>query len=188
MSFAAKKRLQATITAEVGRTPPQDWGMEARGAEARMETYLAGKFLNIEHLFLRWKGENWFEYLPHPDPLLRFAFRRYTGETVTPGRMFTNGGSIPRWLWWKEGLSPWDYGPAYVLHDWEFDLHYCGQSQKTFEQVRDEMMEALRTLMDEGLGTDRPAMFRAIYVGINSSIARQAWASTPGCTLPEDGD
>lgn len=186
MSFERKKRLMAEAEEMARRAPPPDLEAVPRAVAKGMDAFRSGRLLNIENVFLRWKDETWFEYLPHPDPAKRFGFRRASGEVVTPGRMFTNGGSIPRQLWWKQGLAPWDYGPAYLLHDWEFDLHYCGRQTKSFEEVRDTLMEAVRTMMELGVGVDRPGVFRAILAGVDSLIARRLWEETPGCTLPEE--
>lgn len=187
MSLANKRRMMQEAADEALRQPRHARKFEPGLEETAPNRFLTGRLLHVEHLFLRWIDEAWFEYLPHPDPSLRFAFRRVTGELITPGHMFTNGGSIPRQLWWLEGLAPWDYAPAYLVHDWEFDLHYCGQTTKTFEDVRDTMMEALMTLMDNGAGQNRPAIAKMILAGISSPIARGLWDASPGCTLPDAG-
>lgn len=44
---------------------------------------------------------------------------------IKPQLMFTDGGSIPRSFWSFDGLSPWEYGPAFIIHDWMFNQHYC---------------------------------------------------------------
>jgi hypothetical protein len=36
----------------------------------------------------------------------------------------------------KESLSAWCYTPAFMVHDWEFDVHHAG-GDKGFEAVRD---------------------------------------------------
>lgn len=187
MSLANKRRMMQEAADAALRQPRHERKFEPRVEEAAPNRFLTGKLLNLENLFLRWVDEDWFEYLPHPDVNRRFGFRRVTGELVTPGHMFTNGGSIPRQLWWMEGLAPWDYAPAYLVHDWEFDLHHSGQTQKSFEDVRDTMMEALMTLMATGTGKDRPVIAKLIHAGIDSQIARDLWNSRPGTTLPEAG-
>ena len=132
-----------------------------------------GKYLNVEKLFLRWAKPDWFEYIPDPkDPL---AFVRSTGETIVPGRMFTDGGSIPRWFWVNKDLSPWVYVPAYLVHDWEFEQHRLKASQKTFEDVRDTIAEGIKTLMENGLGPRSESAFRSIYAGVSSFVARRYW-------------
>ena len=138
-----------------------------------IEDFPVGRFASVETLQLRWVSEGWFEYLP--DEAAPFAFHRSNGEVVTPGHMYTDGGSIPRIFWLKKGLFPWDYGPAYLVHDWEFDLHHDSRTDKSFEEVRDTMMEAVRTLMDGPLAQKREWVFGRIYDGINSGVARKIW-------------
>jgi hypothetical protein len=112
------------------------------------------------------------------------SFRRSNGEVVTPRHMFTDGGSVPRYLWSLSGLSPWGYAPAYLVHDWLFDLHHCGRSPYGFEATRDIMMEAIKTLMEDGVCPRDDLAFHGIYLGISSSIARQIWDKTDGgCPL-----
>lgn len=133
----------------------------------------AGKFLNVDKLFLRWAKPDWFEYIPDPQSPLSFV--RSTGETITPGRMFTDGGSIPRWFWSNKNLSPWVYVPAYLIHDWEFDRHRQKASTKSFDAVRDTLAEGLKTLMEEGLAPRDEKTFRSIYAGVSSFVAMKLW-------------
>ena len=132
-----------------------------------------GTFRNADRLTLRWDRPDWFEFLP--DPERPFAFTRASGEVIMPGRMITDGGSIPRWFWVKESLSPWCHTPAFMVHDWEFDVHHAGGSPKSFEAVRDTMAEAIKTGMETGLTPQSEATFRVIYAGVSSWIARNLW-------------
>jgi hypothetical protein len=133
-----------------------------------------GTFHNADRLILRWERPDWFEFIP--DPERPFAFTRASGETITPGRMITDGGSIPRWFWTREALSPWGQTPAFMVHDWEFDVHHAGGATKSFEAVRDTIAEALKTGMETGLTPKSDATFRAIYAGVSSWIAKRIWA------------
>jgi len=126
-----------------------------------------------------------FEFIPRSTTA--FAFKRSSGERIEPRRMFTDGGSIPRLARWSNDLDPWGFAPAYLVHDWEFDVHHCGRSNKSFESVRDSMMEAVRTLMDMGLCPNSSIVFRMIYLGISSPFARKLWdAQAKDCPLPPD--
>lgn len=145
-----------------------------------------GEFLGLESIRLRWVKPDWFEYIPYTDN--PFRFRRASGELITPRRMFTDGGSIPRAFWFKDTLSPWGYAPAFLVHDWEFDFHHCGRSEKSFEAVRDTMAEGVKTLMEAGLCPKSILAFKALFVGIDSFVARALWDERhPGCPLPPDG-
>lgn len=104
-----------------------------------------------------------------------FGFIRKNGEVIEPGRMFTDGGSIPRALWFIKDLSPWAYAPAFLIHDWLFDLHHCGRDTRSFEEVRDIMMEGVRTLIETKVCKMNRAAFDLIYAGIDSFVARQLW-------------
>src|SRR3972149_11225742 len=76
-------------------------------------------------LLIQWDRENLFIYVPDPKDPLRFTTR--DGREIKPGRMYTDGGSIPRLFVGFKGFSPWGYAPAYVLHDWLFHVHRCKQ-------------------------------------------------------------
>jgi hypothetical protein len=59
--------------------------------------------------------------------------------------MYTDGGSVPRALWGVEGFSAWEYGPAYILHDWLFQRHYCRTPDfnMSFEQANAVLLDAM---------------------------------------------
>ncbi len=161
-----------------------DEDTDLRGLKG-FDDYKVGAFRGLESIRLRWFSPDYFEFIPRSrEP---FAFVRSTGEVIEPRRMFTDGGSIPRSLWWKESFSPWGYGPAFLVHDWEFDVHHCKKSEKSFEDVRDTMMEAMKTLIVIGVCPRADTSFKLIYAGINSFVARRLWEkSYPDCPIPPD--
>lgn len=177
-----KLRQQLPITPEMisaaPRTvPPSQLTLEARGP--------AGRFFNLESIRLRWVKPNWFEFIPKADK--PFSFQRANGEKIEPRRMFTDGGSIPRFFRWGNDLDPWGFAPAYLVHDWEFDLHHCRRTEKSFDAVRDTMMEAVQTLIDLGICPSSPLVYGMIYAGIDSIVARNLWDARPeACPLPPD--
>ena len=130
---------------------------------------------------LVWIAPDLFRHEPNPDKPFRFT--RSNGEVIQPGLMITDGGSIPRALWFIKDLSPWSYVPAFLVHDWLFDLHHCNRTDKPFEEVRDIMLEGVRTLMETKVCPLDRLAFDAIYTGIDSFVARQVW-NIPGCHLP----
>ena len=147
----------------------------------------AGRFENLESNRLAWREPDWFELVPKRT--VPFRFVRASGETIEPRRMFTDGGSIPRVLWPIRSLSPWGYAPAFLVHDWEFDLHHCGRTPKSFDEVRDTMMEAVKTLMETGVCPLDRIAFRAIQGGIDSPVARIVWnLDAPICPIPPDAE
>lgn len=155
---------------------------QVAGAEARKSfaDFPIGRFEGAPRLV--WVAPDLF--LHEPVPGKPFRFIRANGEVIAPGRMFTDGGSIPRALWSVKDFSPWTYGPAFLIHDWLFDLHHCGLDTRSFETVRDIMLEGVRTLMETGVCEMNRLAFDLIYAGIDSFIARQVW-NKPGCTLPD---
>lgn len=182
MPLDKKTKFFKKMTKEILEEPKTKIRAILNPFDGNISDFPKGEFLNLETLRFTWIDENWFEYIP--DPANPFSFRRSSGEAIQPGRLYTDGGSIPRVFWWKEGLSPWEYAPAYLVHDWEFDLHHSQRSQKPFEEVRDIMMEAVRTLMESPLAVKRKTVFSMIYDGIDSIVARKVWDKRPGITLP----
>jgi hypothetical protein len=142
---------------------------------------LIGRFERLEAICLRWAAPDWFEFLPQSPP---FRYVRASGEKVEPGAMFTDGGSIPRAAQVLKSLSPWGYAPAYLLHDWEFDLHHARRSSKSFEDVRNTMMEAVKTLMETGICPKDEQIFTLISAGITSPFARHVWENEMERAVP----
>lgn len=149
--------------------------------DGKYHQFNKGSFHNIDKIKIIHKQNSWWEYIP--DSKKPFYFKRHTGEIIKPGRMYTNAGSIPSFLQWIDGLKPWDYGYAYMIHDWEFDAHRCHLINKNFEEVRDTMMEAVKTMIEDGLGEKRLYIFTKIFDGIDSIFARIIW-DKKGCALP----
>jgi hypothetical protein len=168
---ARRESVNATVT-PAAELRARDWIIDDLIA-ADYGATTVGRFENIDRIFLRWERPDWFEYVPDADK--PFSFTRASGEAIVPGRMLTDGGSVPRWFWAKEGLSPWCHVPAFLLHDWEFDQHHAGV-EKSFDDVRGTIAEALKTLMETGVTARSEATFRMIYAGVSSWIAKKVWA------------
>jgi hypothetical protein len=100
-------------------------------------------------LLIQWSDETRFIYVSPADNPLRFTTR--IGREVKPGRMYTDGGSIPRVFWSVKGFSPWGYGPAYVLHDWLYHQHRCLRDSPpnkfSFEEANEVLDDAIAFLM-----------------------------------------
>ena len=71
---------------------------------------------------------------------------------IRPKLMYTDGGSIPRNFWSFDGLSPWEYGPAFILHDWIFSRHYCEGDKYPvrLDEANDILLDAM-ILLDRQL-------------------------------------
>jgi hypothetical protein len=100
----------------------------ARPGVRSISDYPKGRFENLQRNRLRWVGTNWFEFVPKQNE--PFTFVRSNKDPITPKNFFTDGGSIPRLFRWSDDLDPFGSLPPYLLHDWEFDLHHCNQSNK----------------------------------------------------------
>jgi hypothetical protein len=60
-------------------------------------------------------------FMLRPDKARPFRFVRHNGDVIVPQDMRTDCGSIPRVLWSYHGFSPWEYAPAYLIHDWLYE-------------------------------------------------------------------
>jgi hypothetical protein len=136
-------------------------------------------------LIVQWAGENRFVYLPDAsDPL---TFIGSDGTRVVPGRMYTDGGSIPPVFWAAQGFSPWGYGPAYIIHDWLFEQHHCryaGWEEISFADSARILGEVIDTLMTKGDVPPNPTARNMIEIGVRTGIAKAAWDRPEACEPP----
>lgn len=139
------------------------------------------------------RGPNDYLYAPGATP---FSFTRANGEVVTPGRMTTDGGSVPRVAWLLPNLDPWTYLHAYALHDWLFITHHCqrpGDPANTFGRANTVLAEAIYTLMRAEPDEYAPDWRNVVAVsgGVSSPVGRGVWDrqwDAPGCgnALPRE--
>lgn len=129
-------------------------------------------------VLLQWNKEDGFIYVPDPkDPL---TYRLQGKPPIVPGRMFTDGGSIPRIFWGFQGYSPWAYGPAYMLHDWLYHQHRCKQETGyNFEEANAVLQDAINILAAQGkVDSNAPDVARSIRWAVDN-FGHDAWNS--GC-------
>lgn len=117
------------------------------------------KLHNADRIWLVWLGPDEFIYVPDPDVNRRFFIERADGEKITPGVMKTDGGSIPRVFRGSEQLSPWRFTPAFIVHDWLFEMKRCGlepggtpdntNPHHTVKTAADVMAECVKAQMEE---------------------------------------
>lgn len=120
-----------------------------------------------------------------------FSFQRSNGEVITPGDIETDGGSIPRALWSKEGFSPWTYAPAYLVHDWLYEAHRRGEpggvseSGEPLYYTKDQadwiMVEIIKAQMEnpELFDTEKsPGNLKSIHWAV-SHFGETAWTDKP---------
>lgn len=134
------------------------------------ESRLTGK------LDVRWVENDYFLFVPNiSDPL---RIERTGKDAIQPGFMYTDGGSIPRALWGVEGLSPWGYAPAYIVHDWLFEAHRCGyvpDDRYTFDDSVDVLAEALKAIMEDNPKVRNYFIFDSVVAAVGSPIAKKLW-------------
>ncbi len=126
---------------------------------------------------LRWENPDRFVYKPVAEKPLFFSFpdsyRISTDSAVDtnlrvrriePQLMYTDGGSIPRPFWSTPGLAPFDYLPAYVLHDWLYLQKRCHSAGKgsftafrSFPYSRGTADDVLASALDRIDATHAPA-------------------------------
>lgn len=127
-------------------------------------------------LLIQWSDETRFIYVSPNDNPLRFVTR--TGREILPGRMYTDGGSIPRVFWSVKGFSPWGYGPGYVLHDWLYHQHRCGRDNPpnnfSFEEANQVLDDAIAFLMATKRVDANPRA-RSLIKWAVDHFARAAW-------------
>lgn len=158
-----------------GAMPDRRMDMLAREREKFLAALKPGEFFG--EFRLEWIAPNRWRY--HPIRGNPFGFRRASGKEIIPKPMVTDGGSIPRLFWALPGLSPWDYGPAFLVHDWEFHAHDLGIPGQTFKEVNLTLAEGILTLMQRGYnGATAPVNHHAllqIHAAVDSSIGRKIW-------------
>jgi hypothetical protein len=139
-------------------------------------------------------GDGRFVYVPSPTRPL--TFKRHapdaTVTTITPGFMYTDGGSIPRQAQVFEGFSPWGYAPAYMVHDWIFVARHCltdGDAAPEHEQLAamdfgesaNVMAEAIKALIASGRVKENDVAPRVISGVVAGPFSHQRWTVKGAC-------
>jgi len=160
------------------------------------------------NVLVMWVGEGGRSgdgrFLFVPDPRKPLTFRRPGGRQATairPHMMYTDGGSIPRVAQIFNGLSPWGYAPAYMIHDWLFVARHCrrdgdgdpiyaGAGDLSFSDSYRVLDEAIATLVAERKVARNDVARSAITAAVASPVARNLWDRSGACAdekvRPED--
>jgi hypothetical protein len=137
-------------------------------------------------LIVQWYDYDEFIFLP--DQTNPLTFVRHNSKQITPGKMYTNGGSIPRPLWAIRGYSPMGYAPAFIIHDWLFVMRHCklpGYEAYDLEKTALIMSEVMKTLMeDPDYGEKSEIVLYSMYEAVRSPIAENIWEKGE-CKIPE---
>lgn len=158
-------------------------------------------------VFVMWVGEGNssgdgnFLFVPDPqDPLI---FHRQDGSSagavIQPGMMYTDGGSIPKIAQVFNGLSPWGYAPAYMVHDWIFVARHCildGDPDPRYAPIRPISFEdsarilgeAIRALVAEKRVQRNDVAGTAITAAVDSIVARNLWDTKGACAASQIKD
>ncbi|HEX3125941.1 MAG TPA: DUF1353 domain-containing protein, partial [Thermoanaerobaculia bacterium] len=154
-------------------------------ASARYQSTKPGKLQG--KLIVQWIEPDEFLFIPDPESPLSFI--RFNGDKITPGKMMTDGGSIPRPLWILRSYSPWGYAPAFIVHDWLFVMKHCqipGNEKYNVHDAALVLAEVMKTIMVTGkVAVDRPTLW-SIYSAVNSPIAGNLW-DKGACIPPPPG-
>jgi hypothetical protein len=138
-------------------------------------------------LEVRWIKPDRFIYIPDENDPLRF--KTWDNKLIEPKKMYTDGGSIPRFFWGVPGYSPWGYAPSYIIHDWLFVAHHCeipDYKDVSFEDSARLLAEGIKTLMETKVAPRDETTLWAIYEAVNSPVAKSLWDNPGGCDLPEE--
>ncbi|MGO6883243.1 hypothetical protein ACC734_18975 [Rhizobium ruizarguesonis] len=154
-------------------------------------------------LFVMWvdeggsSGDGRFVFVPDPNKPLTFT--RPTSSpaptVIRPGVMYTDGGSIPKIAQVFNGLSPWGYAPAYMVHDWLFVARQCLTDGSTdpqfqwvanisFHQSAEILGEAIKALVRSKQVRKEDVAASAITLAVTTPIARKSWYAKGACKLP----
>ena len=125
-------------------------------------------------LQIEWVGADRFVYRPLESDPIRYSV---AGRMVEPGPMYTDGGSIPRIFWSQKGLSPWTYGPAYIVHDWLFNEHRCGRDvgdkRWSFAEANDALYDSI-AILEKNRTADGGEAPRLIKLAVDR-FGKAAW-------------
>jgi hypothetical protein len=127
-------------------------------------------------LIVQWLEPDVFLFLPDADRPLKFT--RSNGDIITPGRMLTDGGSIPRPVWALRNYSPWGYAPAFIVHDWLFHIKQCkleNHADYDLQKAGIVMGEVIKTLMESGTTDKDPFTVNVMVTAVTSIFAQGAW-------------
>lgn len=138
-------------------------------------------------VIVEWREPNLFVF--RPDKQQPLTFVRKGGDTITPGVMFTDGGSIPRQFWVFKNFSPWGYGPAFIVHDWLFHVRNCklaGYEKYSLGGAATVMSEVMKTMMETpGFDYGSETVVYLMYDAVQTSPARDAWDNGK-CIIPDE--
>lgn len=133
---------------------------------------------------LQWVAADRFLYVPDERDPLTFI-RKQGGQTIELIVMnqpfYTDGGSIPRIVRFSSDFSPWKFAPAYIIHDWLFEMNHCdipGKERYDHVIAARIMAEVVKTQMVASKQKDAVLLYD-LYGAVWSHFAAEAWEAGP---------
>ena len=151
-------------------------------------------------ILLQWVGQNErkkeFIYIPderNPLTFKRMRNKKVVDTIVLDRKFYTDGGSIPRPAQVTEDFSPWKFAPAYLIHDWLFELNHCdlpGAERYNHEIAAQILAEVIKTQMelskDDASKSDKYLLYD-IFSPVRQ-YSKDFWKKRTGrCDLFDDG-
>lgn len=133
-------------------------------------------------------GDGTFIYVPTPGKPLTFT--RPKGEAVRPDivppMMYTDGGSVPGLARAFRGFTPWNYGPAYIVHDWVFmarqclnlgetDPEYMALKDLSFQDSAEIIAESIKALEFTNRVKAKDISAPAVTFAVTSPFSKARW-------------
>ncbi len=145
-------------------------------------------------------GDGTFVYVPTPNRPLTFVRPEgeTVGHTIVPEMMYTDGGSVPPIFRVFKGLTPWNYGPAYIVHDWLFVARQCLNANRTepeyaaladleFQDSAEIIAESIKALETSGRISSGDVSAAAVTAAVTSPFSKALWEKA-GCREVSDLD
>ncbi|MFN3576364.1 MAG: hypothetical protein ACK4TJ_05205 [Tabrizicola sp.] len=133
-------------------------------------------------------GDGTFVYVPTPDRPLTFTRPEgeTAGKTITPPMMYTDGGSVPGLARAFRGFTPWNYGPAYIVHDWLFMARQCLNAGRTdppyqalddltFQDSAEIIAESIKALEESGRVKAGDISAPGVTFAVTSPFSHALW-------------
>lgn len=136
-------------------------------------------------LIVQWLEPDKFMFVPDAASPLKFT--RSTGEVIQPQKLVTDGGSVPRAMWVARSYSPWGYAPAFIIHDWLFEMKRCAVPNNPaadYKVAANIMAEVMKTMAAAGVVTLDDLTLLSMHAAVSSSVARDYW-ETGKCVSQE---
>lgn len=146
----------------------------AIAADFQFDTVKTGRLSG--KLIVQWLEPDLFLFIPDSDKPLTFT--RDNGQAITPGRMLTDGGSIPRSVWILRNYSPWGFAPAFIVHDWIFEMKHCkidGYELFSLKEAGLVMAEIMKTMIEQKKVDAGAFTVTSMYLAVVTPLARQYW-------------